>query len=321
VNTTWTRARTTPLSLVLAIVVGSALLVPIIGSPTPTTGSRSPLRRGTLLLIGAAALLALLRRRASAPDRAAAIHRATVVGIGPGAAVGVEIGVNNLVAPPLPQRDVIDDVFWGVIAAGILAYASAAAYRFDRVTSGIEAGAWSGFVSGALACGAGLSLIVFAMGLILHDPLNVTEWAARGTASGAPTMAAYFAWETFAGAILHLTVLGVIMGGLLASWAARSERRCASRAGAFGLPDSRWTSSRSRIAHALYFAYGSNLSSERLRHPDRAPSARVVGTASLSVTSSPGTSAAPTDRASARFAPPAGGRRRVGVVWEISETT
>jgi gamma-glutamylcyclotransferase (GGCT)/AIG2-like uncharacterized protein YtfP len=32
----------------------------------------------------------------------------------------------------------------------------------------------------------------------------------------------------------------------------------------------------------LYFAYGSNLSSERIRQRDRAPSARVVGTASLS---------------------------------------
>jgi hypothetical protein len=32
----------------------------------------------------------------------------------------------------------------------------------------------------------------------------------------------------------------------------------------------------------LYFAYGSNLVSERIRRPDRAPSARAVGTASLS---------------------------------------
>jgi gamma-glutamylcyclotransferase (GGCT)/AIG2-like uncharacterized protein YtfP len=32
----------------------------------------------------------------------------------------------------------------------------------------------------------------------------------------------------------------------------------------------------------LYFAYGSNLSSERIHQPDRAPSARVVGAASLS---------------------------------------
>lgn len=32
----------------------------------------------------------------------------------------------------------------------------------------------------------------------------------------------------------------------------------------------------------LYFAYGSNLASERIHRPDRAPSARVVGTASLS---------------------------------------
>jgi hypothetical protein len=33
---------------------------------------------------------------------------------------------------------------------------------------------------------------------------------------------------------------------------------------------------------ALYFAYGSNLSSERMRRSDRAPSARIVGTAALS---------------------------------------
>lgn len=32
----------------------------------------------------------------------------------------------------------------------------------------------------------------------------------------------------------------------------------------------------------LYFAYGSNLSSARLRQPDRAPSARLVGAASVS---------------------------------------
>ena len=32
----------------------------------------------------------------------------------------------------------------------------------------------------------------------------------------------------------------------------------------------------------LYFAYGSNLSSERIHQPDRAPSARRVGTGSLS---------------------------------------
>ncbi len=215
-NTTWTPTPTTSLSLVLAILVGSALLVPIIGiAYAYDRVSFTASAVGLLLLVGAAALLALLRRRASAPDRAAAIHCATVVGIGLGLLWVVEIGINNLVAPPLPQRDVIDDVFWGTIAAGILAYASAAAYRSDRVTSGIEAGAWSGFVSGALACGAALSLIVFAMGLILHDPLNVTEWAARGAASGAPTMAAYFAYETFAGAMLHLTVLGVVMGGLL----------------------------------------------------------------------------------------------------------
>ena len=43
----------------------------------------------------------------------------------------------------------------------------------------------------------------------------MAEWAERGAESGAPTMAAYFAFETLAGALLHLVGLGLIMGILL----------------------------------------------------------------------------------------------------------
>ena len=53
------------------------------------------------------------------------------------------------------------------------------------------------------------------MTLITHDPLNVAEWAASGPASGAPDMASYFAFETMAGALGHLFVLGTLMGGVL----------------------------------------------------------------------------------------------------------
>jgi hypothetical protein len=60
-----------------------------------------------------------------------------------------------------------------------------------------------------------LALIVFGMYFITHDPLNLAEWAARSKANQSTTMAAYFAYETFAGAFLHLIVLGLLMGGLL----------------------------------------------------------------------------------------------------------
>ncbi len=53
------------------------------------------------------------------------------------------------------------------------------------------------------------------MRFITHDLLNIAEWAGRAVDNHAPTMAAYFAFETFAGAFLHLTVLGIAMGGLL----------------------------------------------------------------------------------------------------------
>jgi len=41
------------------------------------------------------------------------------------------------------------------------------------------------------------------------------EWASRRSSSAAPAIAAYFAYETFAGAFLHLVILGVVMGVLL----------------------------------------------------------------------------------------------------------
>jgi hypothetical protein len=127
----------------------------------------------------------------------------------------IEIGINNYIAPPLPARDIIDNIFWGAIALSILIFAIVRAYRSGSFLLAVEGAAWNGLVSGLLACCMALFVIVFAMDFITHDPLNVTEWAARGAGNLAPTMAAYFAFETFAGAFLHLVVLGVGMGGLL----------------------------------------------------------------------------------------------------------
>jgi hypothetical protein len=127
----------------------------------------------------------------------------------------IEIGINNVIAPPLPGRDTIDNLFWGLIALGILAASAASAFRSGRLRRGIVAGAWTGFVSGAVACGTGLALIALGMSLLRSDPVNLAEWANRAADSTAPTLAAYLAYETLAGAFLHLIVLGLGMGVLL----------------------------------------------------------------------------------------------------------
>ena len=140
----------------------------------------------------------------------------------------VEIGINNFIAPSLPARDIIDDIFWAAVAAAILICAGVFAYRARRWWVGVLAGAWCGLASGAVACCTALLLIVFAMGFIDRDPLNVAEWSIRGPASGAPGMTAYFAYETFLGAFLHLSVLGVVMGvllGLIGGLIGRAIRR------------------------------------------------------------------------------------------------
>ncbi len=170
---------------------------------------------GVLIMLGTAGFLRLYRHRVSRRGLSRATGQALRIGIALGLLWVTEIGINNLVAPPVPARDVIDNIFWGVIAFCILALAACQAHQADRLIQGIRAGLWSGFASGLLACGMALGIIVFGMKFITHDPLNVQEWAALGSRTAAPTMAAYFAYETLAGAFGHLLVLGLGMGGLL----------------------------------------------------------------------------------------------------------
>ncbi len=134
-------------------------------------------------------------------------------GLGLGVLWMIEILYNNLLAPPLPGRDIVDDVFWALVGLGLLTVAGWGAYQQGWL-GGVRAGVWSGFGSGLVACLVAEGLIVLGMGLITRDPLNVSEWNAVAATSGAPSMAAYFAFETLAGALVHLLVLGTLMGAL-----------------------------------------------------------------------------------------------------------
>jgi hypothetical protein len=89
----------------------------------------------------------------------------------------IEIGVNNLIHPMLPLRDVIDDIFWAEIALIILFFASAEAYEKRKISAGFISGFWTGTGSGVIACLTALVLIVFGMKFIISDPLNTKEWA------------------------------------------------------------------------------------------------------------------------------------------------
>ena len=170
---------------------------------------------GFLALLVVAGFLWLYHHRASQGINPTKRNSILFFGIILGLLWMVEISINNFIAPPLPARDIIDNVFWAVIAFSILIFSIVHAYQNDSLIRGIDAGIWSGFVSGLLACCMALLVIVFGMHFILHDPLNVSEWAGRGTSINAPSLAAYFAFETFAGAFGHLIILGVAMGGLL----------------------------------------------------------------------------------------------------------
>ena len=208
--------RTPLYSFLIVISIIDMLLVGIVAlrySYSPVSAMESGV--GFVILLLAAGSLWFFRNRVS-PRRNSADDNVTIFfGIILGMLWMIEISINNFIAPPLPGRDIMDNIFWAIIAISILVFSVTRAYQKDSILRGIEDGVWSGFVSGLLACGMALLIIVFGMHFILQDPLNVSEWAGLGTGGTAPGMAAYFAFETFAGAFGHLVILGIAMGALL----------------------------------------------------------------------------------------------------------
>ena len=77
-----------------------------------------------LALIVTAAALELIRRRAVSAGVAAVRTRAIDAGLALGLLWTAEILANNVLAPPLPGRDIFDNVIWAVISLGIVGLAA-----------------------------------------------------------------------------------------------------------------------------------------------------------------------------------------------------
>ena len=143
------------------------------------------------------------------------IERSISSGLWIGLLWSVEIGINNFFHPDLPLRDYIDDIFWAVIALLILIVSFRESYKSKKISRGLMSGIWSGTASGAVACLSALLLIVFGLRFVLDDPLNIKEWSELHTSSYSANMAVYFVYQTFTGAIMHLYILGALMGLIL----------------------------------------------------------------------------------------------------------
>jgi hypothetical protein len=141
----------------------------------------------------------------------------------------VEISINNFIQPRLPYRDWIDNAFWAVITLAILVKALLEASRSGKILSGIRSGIWTGFSSGAVACLSALLVIVFGMAAIISDPLNIIEWSAVKDSSYTSQISVYFAFQSFAGAIMHLVILGIAWGLIFGSLGGLTGRLFRSR--------------------------------------------------------------------------------------------
>jgi hypothetical protein len=138
--------------------------------------------------------------------------RNVLLGLGVGLLWTLEIIVNNIIQPDVPLRDNIDNIFWAAIALLILSISIRDAYQTKKMLKGIMSGFWTGISSGAVACLTALIFIVFGMKYLLLDPVNFREWTDIKASENTSGMDVYFAYQTLAGAVMHLFVLGAIMG-------------------------------------------------------------------------------------------------------------
>lgn len=209
----------------LALVFGLCALV-LIGIAA-TRALQVEGRWGAVLAVILFIALAAISLRSRGP----AARRGMDFGLALGLLWVVEIGINNLVQPPMPMRDWIDDGFALAVLAGQLWLAIHAAGT-RRALPALAASGWAGLASGAMACLTALILALFGSELLLSDPLNRAEWADVARQNPGIDAATYFTQETMAGALLHLLVLGLGVGmvlGLLATVGAAIYRVARAR--------------------------------------------------------------------------------------------
>ena len=202
---------------VAMLLVAAMLLVILLRYPSDAVHERMALIGFGLIVLTAFLSLFLGAKPAFAgPGKSLGAR----VGILTGLLWVVEISFNNFVDPRISTghaRFYVDNSFWAAIALTILVSSLSAAFNARKISSGLRVGLWSGYISGIISCLMALSLILFGMRFLLRDPLNISEYAARTNGSPNSGMASYFAYETMAGALGHLFVLGIVMGLLLGS--------------------------------------------------------------------------------------------------------
>jgi hypothetical protein len=170
-------------------------------------------------------VLLVIFKRYEAPLTGYPWKAGIVFGLAAGLLWTVEILIKNLVQPVLPERDIIENVFWGFVSLLLLARIIAESFRTRTIMPGIKMGLLTGFMSGLVACATALLLVISGMKFMLSDPLKISEWNALRGSTNTNDMSVYIAYKTYAGAILHLYILGTleglilgVVGGTIGKW-------------------------------------------------------------------------------------------------------
>jgi hypothetical protein len=106
--------------------------------------------------------------------------------------------------------------FGAAIAAYLLPGFAAAlvAWRTSSFRSGLLAGMWTGMLGSLLTFIGGMSILWLFHASFLQDPQNLEEFLRSRARGGAPDLDTYIVGDLFAGLIVHLAFIGIVLSAI-----------------------------------------------------------------------------------------------------------
>lgn len=216
------RSRVRPHALARLVAIGAILLLVMIavvvivqvpGILTSTPVSALFLSGFAITLVAYVAM-ALFATRTASPAREVAFNAALRWGTVVGVLWWIEILEGNVWRLPGWWLSLL--YFGAAIAAYLLPGVAAAlvAWRTSDFRSGLLAGVWTGMLGSLLTFIGAMVILWLCHTSFLQDPQNLREFLRSRARGGTPVLDTYIVGDLFAGLIVHLAFIGIVLSAI-----------------------------------------------------------------------------------------------------------
>lgn len=200
-------------AILLLVMIAVVVVVQFPGILTPAPISALFLSGFAIPLIAYVGM-ALFATRTALPAREVAFNAAVRWGTVVGVLWWIEILEGNVWRLPGWWLSLL--YFGAAIAAYLLPGFAAAlvAWRTSSFRWGSLAGVWTGMVGSLLTFISGMAILWLFHASFLQDPQNLREYLRSQVHGGAPDLETYIVGDLFAGLIVHLAFIGIVLSAI-----------------------------------------------------------------------------------------------------------